>query len=112
MTFTDIFGINQQWTVPTFGTGGGDPPGGNDSVTITYARYDRRRDRLTVYAENSMGDNAQLTVHYDGDSYNMNWDSGDDRWEEQISDSRCRDSTIEVTSSAGGSDTANVDRCY
>lgn len=112
VTFTDVFGTNQEWTVPTFGTGGGGPPGGNDTVTITYARYDSRRDRLTVYAENSMGNNAQLTVHYDGDSYNMDWDSRDDRWEDRISDSSCRDSTIEVTSSAGGSDTMNVDRCY
>jgi hypothetical protein len=124
--FFDFFNTQTDWVVPTFEVGdgsqlpssppdfggGGPGPGGDDTVTITYARYDRSRDRLTVYAESSMGDNVSLTVHYDGDSYEMNWDGDDNRFEERISDSRCRDSTIEVTSSGGGSDTANVDRCY
>jgi hypothetical protein len=123
ITFYDFFNTKMEWTVPTFEAGDGstlptsppggvDPPGGgDDTVTITYARYDSSRDRLTVYAESSMGDNVSLTVHYDNDTYSMNWDSSDNRFEERISDSRCRDSTIEVTSSGGGSDTSSVENC-
>jgi hypothetical protein len=123
VSFFDFFNTQMDWVVPTFEAGDGSqlptsppdvgpPGGGDDTVTITYARYSRRSDRLTVYAESSMGNSVSLTVHYDGDTYDMNWDSGDNRFEAFISDSSCRDSTIEVTSSGGGSDTTNVARCY
>lgn len=125
VTTTDILGTNQQWVVPTFeagdgtncsnvGSGGGQtpPPGQNDSVNITRAEYDRSRDRLTVRAENSLGNNGvMLTVHYDGRSYDMNWSSYNNRWEVSINDSRCNDSTIEVVSTGGGSDTSSVSNC-
>jgi hypothetical protein len=116
VTFFDYFTTNKQWTVPTFGAGGGsgggeEPPAQNDSVNITRALYDRGDDRLEIRAENSLENNAQLTVMYDGRSYDMRWDSRDDRWELRIETSRCNDSTIEVVSSAGGSDTSSVENC-
>jgi len=121
VTIFDYFATNKQWTVPTFGTtatgtgeGGGvtpPPPPVTDTVNITYASYSSRYDRLTVYAENTLGNNASLSVSYNGDIYAMSWDSHDDRWEVTISTSRCSDSTIEVTSSAGGSDSSSVSNC-
>ncbi len=113
VTIVDQLGTNQQWTVPTFGSGGTGGGGGsqNDSVNITYATYSSRRDRLTVYAENTLENNATLYVMYDGESYEMGWDSGDNRWEVEINASRCRDSSIEVESSAGGSDSSSVSNC-
>jgi hypothetical protein len=113
VTFFDHFNTNQEWTVPTFGTGGGGtpPPTQNDSVNITRARYDRGDDELEFRAENSLEDDATLYVIYDGRSYEMNWDSGDDRWELKIEASSCNDSTIEIESSAGGSDSSSVENC-
>ncbi len=114
VTFFDFANTQKQWTVPTFGdTGGGDPPTGNDTVTITLAEYDRYHDRLTVYAENSMGNdnNTELTLVYNGQNYPMSWSSWQNRWEKTINTSSCNDSTIEVISSAGGSASASVNGC-
>lgn len=118
ITFFDFFNTNQEWTVPIFeaGSGGGGgttPPPSTDSVHITYADYSSYRDRLTVYAENTLGDsnNTQLTVKYNNNDYPMSWSSYRNRWEVQISSRSCYDSTIEVVSSAGGSDSSSVANC-
>ncbi len=117
ITFFDFFNTNQSWTVPTFGDvppgdGGGTPPGGgNDSVTITRADYNDSDEELRVYATNTLGDTVYMSVNYDGRDYDMYWDSSDDRWEVRINSRNCNDSTIEVTSSAGGSATSSVDGC-
>ncbi len=128
VTITNFLGSNQQWVVPTFeagdgtscnnvgsnlGPGGQPPPPQNDSVNITWAEYDSSTDRLTVYATNTLGNSngVMLTVNYNGSSYEMNWSYANSRWEATISDSTCNDPTIEVFSSAGGSDTSNVSNC-
>lgn len=114
ITFFDYFDTNQQWTVPIFGSGGGGttpPPPTNDSVTITQADYDQRSDRLRVYAENTLGRDATLSLSYDGNTYQMDWNSYRNRWEISLRIYRCNDSTVDVLSSAGGSDTANVANC-
>lgn len=113
VTIFDSLGTNKEWTVPTFGSTGGDgtPPPQNDSVNITRAEYDREKDYLEVRAENALGNNATLSVLYNNKSYQMNWNRDKKRWEIKISSSSCYDSTIEVVSSAGGSDSSSVSNC-
>lgn len=117
ITFFDFATTNQEWTVPTFesgsGSGGGTTPPSSDTVNITYADYNSSRNRLTVYAENTLGDsnNTRLTVNYNNNEYPMSWSSYRNRWEVQINSYRCYDSTIEVVSSAGGSDSTSVGNC-
>jgi hypothetical protein len=80
-------------------------------VDITRAEYDDDDEEIEVRAENSLGNNATLSVLYNGNSYEMNWDSHDDRWEIKINTSHCYESSIEVVSSAGGSDTSSIKDC-
>lgn len=107
ITFFDFFNTEQEWTVPIFSSMDG---GQQDSINITFAEYDRYRGRLTVYAENSMGRDADLSVIYLGNSYAMNWNSYQNRWEAIIYTTSC-ESTVDVVSSAGGSATSNVNGC-
>ncbi len=97
---------------PTNCGGGGEPPvdpppANDDSVNITYADYSSWRDRLRVYAENDLDDEANLSLTWCGESYSMSYISSNDRWEKEVNNvNDCGDVT--VTSDRGGSDTATA----
>lgn len=104
-TITNHLGDKLQYRVPTFGTG--TTPPANDTITITKAEWNSSYRRIQVYATNTLGTNATLTMKYGGKSYTMSWNSNYKRWEKTVSYVSYY-STVEVVSSKGGSKTANV----
>lgn len=104
----DYFTTNQAWSVPTFGSAGG---GGADTVTVTYAGYYGPNNRLKVFAETSLGENATMTVSYGGSNYDMSWNSLDGHWERVITTSSCSNASIDVSSSGGGTATGTIRHC-
>lgn len=126
VTFFDHFNTNQQWTVPKLTDGPvvtppvvlpppTDPPPtptpNNDYVEIKKAEYDKDRRQVIVYAENKLGNLAQLSVNYNNVDYDMIWNSEYKRWQIKISVTSCTDNSIVVTSCEGGSDTETVKDC-
>jgi predicted CXXCH cytochrome family protein len=79
-----------------------------DTVTITKAQWDTKNGgKLDVRATSSENGNASLTAHYGGNDYPMTYKPDKNRFELKVTGVPYY-STVEVTSSLGGSATANV----
>lgn len=99
------------YNVPTFsgGTTTPPPPATADKVSITKAEYSS--SRITVYATNTLKNQAQLTANYCSKNYPMSWSSSNNRWQLSSSGvSYCN--SVTVTSSKGGSATSSVTKRY
>jgi len=80
-----------------------------DVVTITRAEWDEDDEELEVWATSSKNGNASLIAHYRGKTYSMRYRSWRRRFELRIEDVDFS-STVQVTSSLGGSASKNVIR--
>jgi hypothetical protein len=84
-------------------------PSGPDIVAIEMANWvSDNNGRLEVWATSSENESAELRAHYDNNSYIMDYDVSDGRHEIIISDVDYY-TTVDVTSSLGGSASSGVD---